>query len=253
MIAFALFALLAASDAAPAGDEATIRQIVANLEADRPDAHVSPNLDWENAFGIRYASLQKRDAFYGAVVKPQLDNASNNTLETKVAFPAPDVAVADTYWHIAGQVYAGQTKPGPDRWGRTTYIFSKANGQWTEVIERVADLRSPYYKHIASIPAAVAVPATVLQSYAGHYTAAAVAGKPPSTADITVTGDHLTISRHGGTLLAIPTSASDFLIFFDPNDSAEYLKASFAVQNGVTEVKLSEAWDEPLVTLQRQR
>ena len=241
-----------AQDARPAAsDEDTIRQIVANLEADTPDPHVSADLDWENAFGVRYTNLKKRDAFYGAVVKPQFRNATAGTLETKVQFPAPDVAVADTYWHVAGQVYGGETKPGPDRWGRTTYIFSKINGTWTEVIELIADLRSPYYRHFAALPAASPVAPAILQAYSGHYVALSDS-KSLSTADVSVAGDHLLVKGQRGVLTAIPTSPTDFLVFFDPDDVAEYLKASFVTEGGSIELKVSEAWDAPLATLKKQ-
>ncbi len=245
------FHALAQVSAAQAADAATIRQIVAHLEADQPDPHVSPTLDWENAFGIRYHNLKLRDAFYGAVVKPQFQSATTGTLETNVQFVTPDVAVADTYWHVAGQVYAGQTKAGPDRWGRTTYIFKKEKGNWVEVIERVADLRLPYYRHIAQMPKAAPVSPAILQSYVGRYTTPPGANNP-ITVDVAVQGDHLTLTSKKSTLIAVPTSATDFLVFFKPDDTAEYYKATFHVQKDVASYTFSEAWGEPLGVLQRQ-
>ena len=232
-------------------DEAAVRRIVANLEADQPDPHVSPALDWENAFGVRYADLKKRDAFYGAVVKPQFKSATDNTLETKVRFVTPDVAVADTYWRVVGQVYAGQTKAGPDRWGRTTYILKKQNGAWVEVIERVADLRLPYYKHIAEVPKAAPVPRAILESYAGRYTSPAGEANP-TTVDVAVKGGHLTMTTSRGVSVAIPTSSTDFLVFYSADDTAEYYKASFSTRDGVVSYALSEAWGEPLGVRQRR-
>jgi len=234
----------------PAGvtqaDETAIRSIVADLEADAPNPHVSAKLDWENAFGIRYFDLKKRDAFYGAVVKPQFKTATATTLETRVQFVTPSVAVTDTYWHVVGQVYAGETKPGPDRWGRTTYIFEKDNGAWTEVIERVADLRLPYYKHLDAMPVAAAIPPSTLSAYAGHYKGSS------RDADVAVTGDHLTITTKRGPLIAIPQSQTDFLVFFGPDDTAEYYKVRFSAKDGVTRFTLSEAWGEKLGVLEKQ-
>jgi hypothetical protein len=203
-------------------DEAAVRAIVAMQSADQIDPRVAADLDWENAFGIRYTSLAKRNAFYSIVVKPQMKDANDSTLEVKVKFIEPTVAIADEYWHVAGQVYAGDTKPGPDRWGRTTYIFKKENGAWTEVIERVADLRIAYFKHYETMPKAVSVPAEILASYAGIYDAAT--GK--KFAQIEVSGDHLAITTPRGKYTAIPTSDTDFLSF-NPDDLAEYYKASF--------------------------
>ncbi len=196
--------------------------------------------------GIRYFDLKKRDAFYGAVVKPQFKTATATTLETRVRFVTPSVAVADTYWHVVGQVYGGETKPGPDRWGRTTYIFEKDNGAWTEVIERVADLRLPYYKHLDAMPVAAAIPLSRLSAYAGHYRGT------PRDADVAVTGDHLTITMKRGPLIAIPQSETDFLAFFGPDDTAEYYKVRFSTKDGVTRFTLSEAWDEELGVLEKQ-
>ena len=117
-------------------DEAAIRAIVADASAGRPSSHVASNLDWENAFGIRYTDLAKRDAFYGAVVLPLQKDDTDTTLEVKVRFLDGGTAIADEYWHIVGQLDVATHKPGPDRWGRTTYIFSKHSGSWTEVLRR---------------------------------------------------------------------------------------------------------------------
>jgi hypothetical protein len=246
-----ILAQATATSAAVSNDDAAVRRIVANLEADEPDPHVSPALDWENAFGIRYDNLKKRDAFYGAVVKPQFKAATDNTLETRVRFVTPDVAVADTYWHVVGQVYAGQTKAGPDRWGRTTYILKKEDGAWIEVIERVADLRLPYYRHITEVPKAAPVPHAVLESYVGRYTSPS-GDADPVTVDVAVQGDHLTMTTRRGVSPAIPTSQTDFLVFLSPDDTAEYYKASFSNRNGVVSYALSEAWGESLGVRQKQ-
>jgi hypothetical protein len=225
-------------------DEAVIRSIIANDSADKPDPHEAADLDWENAFGIRYFNLHKRDAWFSANIQPQFKDATNTTLEVKVRFLEPTVAVADEYWRVVGQVYAGDTKPGPDRWGRTTYIFKKANGVWSEVMERVADLRSPYYKHFDSLPAAVPVSPATLASYAGAYEAAP--GHP--LAEITVEGDHLSIKRAKGTFVGIPTSATQFLAF-DPNDLAAYYKITFTKSGGATiTLQLDRADGAPLAT-----
>jgi hypothetical protein len=203
-------------------DERAIRAIVKSAAADQPDPHVASDLDWENAFGIRYFDLKKRNAFYGTVVKPQMKDADDSTLEVKVRFIEPTVAVADEYWRVAGQVYSGETKPGADRWGRTTYFFKKEHGTWMEVLERVADLRFPYYRHYESLPTPVFVPAKILESYAGSYQ------KPGSNnrVDVTVNNDRLSITLRGVISTGIPTSDTDFLVF-DPNDLAEYTRVTF--------------------------
>jgi Domain of unknown function (DUF3471) len=223
-------------------DEAAIRAVVATQSADQPDPHVAADLDWENAFGIRYFDLQKRNAFYNSIVKPGMKNSTDSSLEVKVKFVEPTVAVADEYWHLAGQVYPGDTKPGADRWGRTTYIFKKENGTWIEVMERVADLRSPYYKHYDAIPAAAPVPPDTLASYAGTYEVAP--GR--KVAQISVDGDHLTIVNPRGTYRAVPVSSTEFLSF-DPNDLAEYYRVTFAKDGdaGVT-LTLARASGETL-------
>ncbi|MGA2536588.1 MAG: hypothetical protein ABSF53_11270 [Terracidiphilus sp.] len=204
-------------------DEAAVRAIVASQSADKEDVHVAPDLDWENAFGIRYTNLKKRNDWFDKNIKPQFKDAQNTSLEVKVRFLEPTVAVADEYWRVVGQVYAGETKPAADRWGRTTYIFKKVNGAWTEVLERVADLRAGYFKHYESLPAGVPVESSVLSSYAGKYEKAP--GKP--YADISVAGDRLAITTHRGNFVGIPVSATEFLVF-DPNDLADYFKLVFS-------------------------
>lgn len=216
-------------------DEAVIREIVKAEGADKPDPRIAADLDWENAFGVRYTDLKKMKEFYGEVVTPLQKNDTDATLEVKVKFLTPEIAVADEYWHIAGQLDYKTNKPGPDRWGRTTYIFKKEKGTWTELMERVADLRAPYYKHYDSLPVAAPVPATTLASYAGTFE------RSPGnkSLEITVSGDHLSVVSKRGNMVAIPTSPTEFLVF-DPNDLAEYMRYTFT-DNGS---KVTVAWPE---------
>jgi hypothetical protein len=212
-----------------AADEQVIRAIVATQSGDQEDPRVAADLDWENAFGVRYSNLRKRNDWFNANIKPQFKDAKNSTLEVKVRFLEPTVAVADEYWHVAGQVYAGETKPGADRWGRTTYIFKKEAGSWIEVMERVADLRSAYFKHYDQLPAAIPVPASTLASYAGKYVTSAGA----QIADVSVSGDHLEIASRGSKYVAIPTSSTEFLSFH-PDDLASYYQIAFSISPGST-------------------
>jgi hypothetical protein len=224
-----------------ADDEQAIRAIVATQAADQEDPHVAPDLDWENAFGIRYTNLKKRNDWFNANIKPQFKDATSSTVEVKIKFLDSSVAVADDYWHVAGQVYAGDTKPGADRWGRTTYIFKKESGAWIEVMERVADLRSAYFKHYDALPTAVPVPTATLATYTGKY----VTGGGAQIAEIAVSGNHLTITSHRGKFVAIPTSATEFLSF-NPDDLASYYQIAFSVTPGSTaengKVTLTLSW-----------
>jgi hypothetical protein len=229
-----------AARSAQARDEAAIRAIIADTAADRPNSHVSPALDWENAFGVRYEDLKKRNAFYGTVVAPLQKNDTDTTLEVKVRFIRPDVAVADEYWHIAGQLDVATHRPGPDRWGRTTSVFTRHGGQWTEVLERVADLRYAYYKHYDTLPKPAAVPAAILARYAGTYAFV----DNHSTRVVAVAGDHLTVASATRTRVAIPVSATDFLLF-DPADLAEYVRLHFVTDDkaGLKSTVTDEAGD----------
>jgi hypothetical protein len=138
--------------------------------------HRAPNLDWENAFGIRYDDLAKREAFYGAVVAPLQKSTTDTVLETRIRFLTPTVALADTYEHLVGQLDVATHVRGADRWIRATDILKKENGAWTLVAGRIADLRYPWYRHYDAIPSAAPLPANVLAAYAGAYTRAD--GKP---------------------------------------------------------------------------
>ena len=228
-----------------AQDEAEIRAIVADSSSDRPNPHVAANLDWENAFGIRYTDVKKRDAFYHAVVTPLQENDTDSTLEVKIRYLDPNTAVADEYWHIAGQLDVATRKPGPDRWGRTTYVCVKRDGHWVEVIERVADLRYAYYKHYDALPKAVPVAAATLASYAGNYALV----DDQSARSIMVEDDHLVVASAKRSRVAIPTSTTDFLVF-DPNDLAEYVKLHFdRPAPGRTEAKLEDKSGTPIGTL----
>ncbi len=228
-------------------DETVIRQIVQAEAADKPEPRVAADLDWENAFGIRYNDLKKMRAFYGEVVSPLQKDDTDSTLEVKVKFLTPEVAVADEYWHIVGQLDVKTKEAGPDRWGRTTYIFKKENGTWTDVMERVADLRSPYYKHYDELPAAAVLPAGTLASYTGVYERKA----GDKLATITVSGDHLTLATKRHSQVLIPTAATQFLLF-DPEDLAEYGKVTFipAKDGGMT-LSTSDASGEHLEDLTR--
>jgi hypothetical protein len=203
-------------------DVAAIEALIRRQANATRDTDAEPDLDWENAFGIRYTDRDKRDAFYNEVVTPQMaDLTADQTLEIKVKFLDHDLAVADEYWHIAGQVYAGETKAGPDRWGRTTTIFRRIDGRWREILSRVADLRIPYFHHFETMPEPVRVDPGVLQTYAGSYQ---YEDKPPIA--ISSGGDRLIVKRKDKIYQAIPTSDTEFLVF-DPNDLAEYSRYRF--------------------------
>jgi hypothetical protein len=226
-LAMAICAIVAAAPCfGTQEDEAAIREIVKASSAGKPNPHIAVDLDWENAFGARYNDLKKRDAYYSSVAAPLEKDDTNTTLEVKVKFVDPSVAVADEYWHIVGQIDQRTNKPGADRWGRTTYLFKKQDGVWTEVLERVADLRAPYYKHYDKLPQGVPVSPQILASYSGAYESA----RGKRLADVSVAGDHLEVTTRNGKFVAIPTSNTEFLDF-DPNDLADYQRITFAVQD----------------------
>ena len=197
-------------------DENAILSILAREEAGNR-AQLPNDLDWENAFGVRYADSKKREAFYHANVDPLQIHSGKVTLETRIRFVAPTVAIADVYGHRVGQIDMATGKPGADRWGRNTYIFKKENGAWIEVAERIADLRYPWYKHYDALPAAAPVPASILSSYAGTYETA----PGQKLGEVAVEGDHLIFTNAKRSFTAIPVSHTRFLAF-RPEDLAEY-------------------------------
>jgi len=227
-------------------DEAQILAILSSSDIDEPNLHVAADLDWENAFGIRYFDLAKRGLFYKKYVTPLQKNGTFTRIEVKIKFVEPNVAVADEYWREQGQLNRATQKPGPDRWGRTTYVFTKKDGVWTELLERVADLRLPYFKHYDSLPKAIAVDAEILASYAGVYESKVVTDIPKGRAVVKVAGDHLEFTTEDmGDEVAIPTSATEFLVM-NPNDLAEYLKCTFSKgANGKTQVTYTTVFDVP--------
>jgi hypothetical protein len=143
---------------------------------------------------------------------------TGGTLEVKVRFVEPTLAIADEYWREIGQRDVVTFKRGADRWGRTTYVFQKTNGIWTEILERVADLRAPYYKHYTVLPTPVHLAPAEFAKFLGTY-------RSPSghTVRFTSASDHFSIvfSRYPGNHVGIPISADEVLIF-DPSDLAEY-------------------------------
>jgi ketosteroid isomerase-like protein len=222
VVVCALIGSSAAAKAAALSDE-DVRSIKAIVTAPNgATEHVAADLDWENAFGTRYTDLAKRDKFYESSVKPLQASASDETLEIKVRAITPDVAVADAYWHIVGQIDQSTGQPGADRWGRTTSVFQKEDGQWLEVLERVADLRAPYYKHYQSLPEPAKVPIAVLSALEGTY------GAAPRKYKVTVakSGDRLDIQTPRSDFVAIPESETSFL-GFRPDDLADYYRLTF--------------------------
>jgi hypothetical protein len=224
-------------------DEAEIRAYLQKDEAETPFVRSAPDLDWENAFGIRYNDLAKRDAFYGAVVAPLQVGDTGGTLEVRVHFLGPSFAVADEYWREVGQRDADTFERGPDRWGRTTYIFEKAGGKWTEVMERVADLRMAYYRHYDALPAPAPLPEATLIALEGTFRF------PRRSFTLSRAGDHFAIVRRSATnpaetkaMVGIPISSSSVLLF-DPKDLAEYLRLDFS--DGVPTI--TRSGDDPAV------
>jgi hypothetical protein len=228
--AFFLVQAHAATPAAnTASDEAAIRAIIAADDAGRPDPHVAPQMDWENAFGVRYTDAAGRDRLLHYVATKLQAHATSEVLETRIAVLDPAMAVADEYWHVVGQIVQETNKPGADRWGRTTYILRKQPAGWSLVAERIADLRAPYYHHYSALPQSVAVPPAILASYAGTYLTSD--GKIDS--HVSVAGDHLLVQVNDTTEIGIATSANDFLVFAQ-NDLERYYNLHF--ENGGTKL-----------------
>jgi hypothetical protein len=233
--------------AGTAEDEAAIRGILKVADDDEPSTHVAADLDWENAFGVRYMDLKRRDAFYHQFVTPLQTKSTFSVLEVKVKFVNPETAVADEYWRIVGQLNSRTGKTGADRWGRTTYVFAKAEGRWTEVLERITDLRLPYFKHYETRPEAVKLPEGTLERLAGKYEVT----EDHSPVTMTVEGDHLIYAGPKRSMIAVPVSATEFLLF-ERDDAEEYTKLEFGKDAaGKTTVGLLSAWGAPFGTLER--
>jgi len=227
----------------PGTDEAEIRAYLQRGEAETPFVKEAPDLDWENAFGIRYNNLAKRDAFYGAVVAPLQVGDTGGTLEVRVRFVGPSVAVADEYWHEVGQRDVDTLKRGPDRWGRTTYILEKVDGKWVEVIERVADLRLAYYRHYDALPASAPLSDAAMAQFEGTFRFRRSTLTLVRSADrFIVTKRLITNPEEPTTLVGIPTSASTALIF-DPSDIAEYSTMEYS--EGIP--TLTRCGDDPAI------
>jgi hypothetical protein len=233
----------AASASPQSADETEIRAFIRGGEAETPFVREAPNLDWENAFGIRYNNLAKRDAFYREAVAPLQVGDTGGTLEVRILFIGLSLAVADEYWHEVGQRDVDTLKRGPDRWGRTTYIFEKADGMWTEIIERVADLRLAYYRHYDGLPAPEPLSDEALAKLEGTFrfrrsilTLSRAGGK------FAVTKRLIANPAERSTLVGIPTSASTVLIF-DPDDIAEYSIIEFS--DGIPTIR--RCGDDPAI------
>jgi hypothetical protein len=224
-------------------DEAAIRAIVASGQ-ETVAGHRAADLDWENAFGVRYGDLAKREAFYGAVVAPLQTSATDTILETRVRFLTPTVAIVDTYKHLVGQLDIATHVRGPDRWIRATDILKKDDGAWTIVAKRIADLRYPWYRHYDAIPAAAALPPGSLSAYAGAF----VRPDGGALGVVSVAGDHLVLKTERKSWVVVPTSTADFLAF-DPNDLAEYQKIHFTIdKTGQVSLAATDEAGDPILT-----
>ena len=210
-------------EVATAADEAAIRAIIAAERDGHPDPHIARNMDWENAFGVRFTDAANRARLLHYVATKLQAHATAETLETRIAVLDPAMAVADEYWHVAGQIDQATGKPGADRWGRTSFILRKQNGDWSLVAERIADLRIPYYRHFTTLPQPVPVPSTILASYAGRY----VTDTGKADSRVTVEGDHLLVQADGAQGIGIATSQNDFLVFM-PGNLERYYTLHFA-------------------------
>ena len=202
-------------------DEAAIRFILGTEKNDQ--SQVATDLDWENAFGIRYTDERKRAAFYRAAVDPLQAQSKRVDLETRIKFVAPTIAIADVYGHRIGQIDTKTGKPGADRWLRNSYVLKKENGVWIEVAERIADLRYPWFKHYDALPVAYPVPPAALSSYAGRYSFSNHPGE-----ELSVAGDHMIMMSKLGSKTLIPMSTTEFLAF-DQNDLAQYRRITFGI------------------------
>ena len=204
-----------------AEDEAAIRKVLAQKRA-LTEEHRAPDIDWENAFGVRFDNREKLDAFTNKQLAPTLASAATATLEVKIRFLEPSLAIADMYSRTAGQVETATGKSLPDRWVRVTSILKKTDGSWSEILLRIADLRQPWYEHFSSLPKPVSIPAPTLAQYAGTYEAS-----PGALYEISVDGSYLAVKTVSGTGIAIPRSDNEFLYFRDRSVPGNYTFVRF--------------------------
>ena len=227
-------------------DEAAIRK---TISADDFSAQTAANLDWENAVGGRYNDLQKLKAFVGTGLKRIQGSAAYTRLETKIRFIDPSVAVADEYWCLVGQIDPGTGKPIHDRWGRTTYVLKKSNGIWTLVLERIADLVSPWYQHFTSLPSPAPIAAATLARYTGTYEA-----KSGLAYEISVAGDRLTVKAPGVVGVAIPQSESEFYYFRDQSDPGNHRFIKFSTSpDGIMTATIAGPENDRPLSLKKMR
>ena len=120
-----------------AADETSITQMLTPWGSTQV---YSSNVDWENAFGRRFDDLKTLNQFKSEILAPTIKNAEKTTLSLRVEVLSADIAIADRYWLLTGQIDDSGKKLA-DRHGRTTYVIRKVEGKWVIVVERIADLR----------------------------------------------------------------------------------------------------------------
>ena len=196
-----------------AEDEAAIRRVLALGPESKQ--HAAVDLDWENAFGVRFNSFDTLNAFLTKRLGPTEANATLTTLETKIRFVDPSIAVADAYIRLVGQINRNTGKTLPERWIRETYVLKKFGDNWILILERVADLRAPWYRHFTSLPSPVSV--STLGLYVGTYEA-----RPGLRYQISRDVSHLVVKTSEGTGIAIPGSDTKFFYFRDPSVPGNY-------------------------------
>ena len=122
--------------ASPAGDEAAVKQVVANFEKafDSHDVHAVSQLfvedaDFTNIQGATTHSRKELEEHLGPLFSTRLKTVNTATAVRTVRFLTPDVAVVDSDFTFTG--FKGPDGADlPARKGFYDWIVTRQNGRW---------------------------------------------------------------------------------------------------------------------------
>ena len=140
--------MAAADDAARAGEEAAVQQVVAgfsngwnNHDARAMCASLADDVQWVSWRGEVYTSRKEVEEAHAKLFADLYKNTHRTDTVKTIRFVGPDLASVDDYWAMTG----ARTREGADwpyRAGYANFLMAKRAGQWVVITSHTADFNA---------------------------------------------------------------------------------------------------------------
>jgi uncharacterized protein (TIGR02246 family) len=147
-LAIALARAAATDDAAPSGEDAAVRQVVAGF-SDGWNGHdaramcvsLAADVHWVNWRGEVSGSRKEVEDEHARLFADLYKNTHRTDTVKSIHYLGPELASVDDYWTMTG----ARTRDGADwpyRAGYANFLMAKRDGRWVVIVSHTADFNA---------------------------------------------------------------------------------------------------------------